>query len=190
MKTSMLILRFLTVILLVIIAVAGVIFLLRYDGPGGTDETNKSTEQTKTSTDKAKPVSAPLALYYVALNDNGKAGELIGCEDSLVPMITESVTTTNRLKEAMTRLLANKMQKVDDTELYNALYQADLTLESATVEDGVAKVVLTGTLNLRGVCDNPRVEAQLEETAKTAADVNKVEVTLNGKTLDEALSLR
>jgi hypothetical protein len=190
MKISMLILRILLIIVLVIIAVAGVIFLFSYDGPGGEIETNKSTEKTTDSTDKTKPVSAPLALYYVALNDNGKAGEAIGCEDSLVPMITESVTTTNRLKEAMTRLLANKMQKVDDTELYNVLYQADLELQNATVENGVAKVSLIGELNLRGVCDNPRVEAQLEETAKTAADVDKVEITLNDKPLSEALSLQ
>lgn len=190
MKASMLILRVLTVILLVIIAAAGAFFLLRYDGPGATEKTDTSTEQTTDSTDGTKPVSAPLALYYVALNDNGKAGERIGCEDSLVPMITENVTTTNRLKEAMTRLLANESRTVDNTELYNALYEADLTLESATVDNDVAKVALTGTLNLRGVCDNPRVEAQLEETAKTAADVDKVEITLNGEMLSEALSQR
>ena len=49
---------------------------------------------------------------------------------------------------------------------------------------------LNGTLQLGGVCDNPRVKAQLEQTALQFPTVKSVKYYINDKTLDEALSLK
>jgi hypothetical protein len=43
---------------------------------------------------------------------------------------------------------------------------------------------------LGGVCDNPRVEAQIEETALQFATVSEVAVFVNGKPLEEIISLK
>jgi hypothetical protein len=43
---------------------------------------------------------------------------------------------------------------------------------------------------LGGVCDNPRVEAQLVETAMQFPGVMEAAITINGTPLEEALSLK
>ena len=47
---------------------------------------------------------------------------------------------------------------------------------------------LAGKLLLGGVCDDPRVEAQLVETARRFSTVREVEIVINGKPLKEVLS--
>jgi hypothetical protein len=49
---------------------------------------------------------------------------------------------------------------------------------------------LSGTMMLGGVCDNPRVEAQLEETALQFPTVSQVSVFVNSRPLEEVLSLK
>jgi len=61
--------------------------------------------------------------------------------------------------------------------------QENLFFSSATIENGVAKVFLTGGVDLAGVCDDPRVNIQVEEAAKQFSTVNSVEVYLNGEVL-------
>jgi hypothetical protein len=61
-------------------------------------------------------------------------------------------------------------------------------VEGVTLEDGEAIVKLSGTLMLGGVCDNPRVEAQLEETALQFSTVSRVSVFVNGVPLEGLLS--
>jgi hypothetical protein len=75
--------------------------------------------------------------------------------------------------------------------LYNALYQSDLQVDRVSLDpQGQAKVYLTGTLMLAGECDNPRVEEQINQTAKLFSTVNAVSVFVNDKPLKDALSLK
>lgn len=167
------------------------------DSSDNTD-TNKSTDtnQTKKDEDKngtTKPqaVTGPLTIYYVAVADAGKSGKKIGCDDSLVAVTTESVTTTDTVKSAMQRLLANHEMYYGESGLYNALYQSDLTYVSSSVSGDTVHVTLTGTLAQSGECDSPRVQAQLEQTAiKAASGATKAKITLNGKDLSDVLSLK
>jgi hypothetical protein len=87
-------------------------------------------------------------------------------------------------------LLAQKSQFYGQSGLYNALYQSKLEVDSVNLKDGKATVALKGTLTLGGVCDNPRVEAQLTETGKQFDNVKDVEVLINGKALSTYLSGR
>jgi spore germination protein GerM len=67
-------------------------------------------------------------------------------------------------------------------------YQSDIQLESATVENGLATINLSGDLELGGACDNPRVEAQIEQTALQFPTVDEVDIFLNGQPLEEVLA--
>jgi hypothetical protein len=142
----------------------------------------------------AAPTSIPepqrVQIYLIALEDNGQSGQPVGCGDSAIPVVVETPPTQEVLKASMESLLSMKEQYYGESGLYNALYQSDLQVESITLKNGKAVIYLTGTLMLGGVCDNPRVEAQLEATALQFSTVQEVSIFINGKTLEEALSLQ
>jgi hypothetical protein len=140
------------------------------------------------------PTSIPepqrVQIYLIALEDNGQSGQPVGCGDSAIPVQVETTPTKEVLRASLVKLLALKEQYYGESGLYNALYQSDLQVDRITLENGKAEIYLTGTLVLGGVCDNPRVKAQLEATALQFSTVQEVLIFINGKPLDEALSLR
>jgi len=129
-------------------------------------------------------------IYLIALEDNGQSGPLVGCGDSGIPVQVETLSTKEVLRVSMEKLLSLKDQFYGESGLYNALYKSDLQVESITLENGKAVINLTGTLMLGGVCDNPRVEAQLEQTALQFSTIQEVSIFINGKPLKDALSLK
>lgn len=137
-----------------------------------------------------KTVTQPLKMYMVAVDDNGVSGSLIGCGDSAVSVTTEGVTTNDVVKATMDRLLANKNQLYGESGLYNALYKSTLTYISSSTSGDTVTVKLSGKFSLGGECDNPRVQSQLELSAKVAAGVEKASIFVNDKPLSEVLSLR
>ena len=141
------------------------------------------------------PISKPsqtnneftVKLFFVRLNDDGKIGPKIGCGDSLVSMDVP-VLSAPTPDGALISLFAIKDREYGTSKLYNALSQANLSVSSVTITDGVANVVLTGQLSLGGVCDSPRVKAQIEETVKQFPGITTVKTTINGKDVDIVLS--
>jgi len=129
-------------------------------------------------------------IYLIAVDDNGKAGDLIGCGDSAVAAQVEIAPTQGVLKAAIQALLAVKTKDYGESGLYNALYQSNLQLDSVRIENGTALVYLSGSLMLGGECDNPRVEAQLTKTALQFSTVNQVSIFINNKLLKDVLSLK
>jgi len=129
-------------------------------------------------------------IFLIALEDQGVSGKKVGCGDSAVPVQVQIPPTQGVLKAALEALLAVKSQYYGESGLYNALYQSDLQVESVTIKDGKAVVKLTGTLQMGGECDNPRVAAQLEETVLQFPTVKEADIFVNGKPLAEVLSLR
>jgi hypothetical protein len=127
-------------------------------------------------------------VFLIALGDNGASGKLIGCGDSLVPAEQAIVPTQGVLRAALEILLGIKTQYYGQSGLYNALYQSDLTIDDLRIDNGNASIRLAGRLLLGGVCDNPRLEAQLVETAKQFSTVKEVEIFINGKPLKDVLS--
>lgn len=117
--------------------------------------------------------------------DNGGS---VGCGDSVV-LVERTVASTNApLKAAVQDLLAQKSQYYGQSGLYNALYQSNLSVQTVSLQNGIATIKLTGTLQLGGVCDSPRVQAQLEQTALQFSSVTRADVFINGKPLKDALS--
>lgn len=129
-------------------------------------------------------------IYLIAIDDNGTSGKLIGCGDSLIPVKVLIKPTTGVLRAALNALLSIKDQFYGESGLYNALYQANLQVGDVSINNGRAVIHLTGTLMLGGVCDIPRVEAQLTEIALQFSTVTSVSVFINDVPLKDVLSLK
>lgn len=136
------------------------------------------------------PTVDRVKVYFIALGDNGASGPQIGCNDSAVAVEVAIEPTPAPLTAAIKQLLAVRSEYYGQSGLYNALYQSNLTLASATVENGRATVYLTGDLRIGGVCDAPRVEAQLKQTARQFGTVDEAIIYVNGKRIEEVLSGR
>jgi hypothetical protein len=130
---------------------------------------------------------ATVNIYMVALEDNGKSGPKIGCNDSLVAVKRE-VSSPEVLRGALTELLAYKQQYFGESGLYNALYQSNLQIHEIEIENGVATVKLTGQVQLGGTCDSPRFAEQLKATVLQFPTVTKAEIFINDRPLSEITS--
>lgn len=135
-------------------------------------------------------VTTSVKVFLVAIGDQGKAGPRIGCGDSLVAVTKKIAPTKAPLTAALRLTIGNHKQFLGQSGLYNALYQAHLTLNKATVSKGTATIHLTGKLRLGGVCDAPRVRAQLRHAALQFHTVDRVYVYVNGVPLSRAVSSR
>lgn len=131
-----------------------------------------------------------IRLYYVAVSDNGRSGTRIGCGDSLVAVTRIIPYTSTPLTAAMRLLLQNHNRFYGQSGLYNPLYQATLQLKRASVVSGKAWIYLTGKMNLRGVCDNPRVDGMLKSTVRQFTTVHAVAIYINNIPLQQLLSGR
>lgn len=133
---------------------------------------------------------APLAIYYVAVGDNGMSGPVIGCGDSIVATSTEPIRFTDQVGPAIRRLLANRSRDVGMSGLVNVLYQSSLSYLGGSFDGTTITIYLSGQFFLGGECDIPRAKAQLEFTAMAAAGASRAAVFVNGRPIDEVLSLK
>ena len=133
-----------------------------------------------------------LKIFLIALDDQGKVGEQIGCGDSIVPVSLTIPTTTTPLRAAIQHLLSLSAELPDDipngTHLHNPLYRSHLTIDTISINNGEANIRLLGDLQINGVCDGPRFVAQFEKTALQFSTVKQVAVFINGVPLEELLS--
>lgn len=149
-----------------------------------TPTINSNIEQ-ESSTTSAQIIKAKVAV--IALDDNGKNGTKIGCNDSVVFVEKSVHSGVEPLNSAIRALFQLETQIVLDTnsdkEYYNVIPKMEnLKFDHATLENGLAKIYLTGSsVGLDGVCDTPRVPAQIEGTAKQVESVQSIEVYVNDK---------
>ena len=147
------------------------------------------------------PAAVPVAaapdtanLYLIALGDNGQSGPLVGCGDSLVPVpgidIGSQPTTEAKIAAALGKLFAIHTAYYGQSGLYDPLYQANLTVDGVRLDGTRAVVHLSGTFNLRGVCDDPRVLAQIKATVLQFPGVTRADIVYRGDLLDAFLSGR
>ncbi|WP_324644483.1 hypothetical protein [Pseudarthrobacter sp. LT1] len=134
--------------------------------------------------------TGPLTIYYVAVGDNGVSGPKIGCGDSLVATTTAPVRFTDQVGPSVGTLLANKSRDVGLSGLINVLYQSNLTYLGGELNGSTITIWLSGQFMLAGVCDIPRAKAQLEYTAMAASGATSAQVFVNGRPIDEVLSLK
>ena len=146
------------------------------------------------TTPTAKPTATAASALIsrtkvVMLNINGGgSGKTIGCGDTLVFVDRDITPTAAPLSAAIREQISIHEQYYGQSGLYNALYNSNLSFVSASIANGHATIYLSGTLRVGGVCDIPRVEAQLEETALQFSTVSGVTVYVNGIELHQAMS--
>ncbi len=134
------------------------------------------------------PGSTRVKLFFVALEDKGKSGKKIGCDDSVVAVDHTMPTLPGILNATLRDLFSIHDKTYGASGLHNALADSDLKVESVSIINTRAEIRLTGSLKLGGVCDGPRVDAQIKETALQFSTVKSVAVWVNGKTLESLLS--
>lgn len=183
-----------------LLTILGFIALLTLSGCGESNA-NKGPRTTPTESNpvessgfKITTVEVPTyKLFMVALEDDGKLGDKIGCGDSIVAqsiyLDDELPTVESQFITAYNHLISLKDANYGSEGLVNTLSNSKLLLDSVEIKDGIATVNLSGELSLGGACDNPRVQAQLEKTG-SQFNVKEVKIMLNGKPLSEALSLK
>lgn len=159
--------------------------------PDATSPTAESSPQESAEPGPAEPAdrSVERSLTFIALGDEGARGPEIGCGDSAVT-VPYTTTTITPLAEVMEAQIAVTDREYEGTGLYNVLSMSELTLDSATIHDRHATVELSGEFLIGGVCDIPRVYAQLEGTALQFDNVDTVTVLIDGQTLQDRLSLK
>lgn len=137
-----------------------------------------------------------VTAYFVLLDDGGNNGVRFGCNDSLVGVDQARPAGKDPLPAAMNALLAagnGASLPASDIpagrEIYNALAGSRLKFLSGSFDGTTVTVYLSGALSLGGVCDVPRLEAQLTQTALAAVGAVRAQVYLNGRPLAEVLRL-
>jgi len=160
------------------------------DGPAGAAE---ATEAMPAAGAAAPPVDG-VQIFLVDLEAGADDGTF-GCGDRLVGVgvTTAAEGTVEERVAAAVRALLEPGGEQAPGHLYDALERSALTLdrvEPAPAPAGLYRVHLAGTLALGGVCDHPRVRAQLEATATQFAGVEEVEFYVGGEPLDALLAGR
>lgn len=135
---------------------------------------------------RGRPRTREVKVYLVAVGDAGKAGRKIGCDDSLVA-VTRSVKNDGApLRAAVRELLS--MPRENEGGLGNYWHGERLRVSGATISRGTATIRITGKVFVAGVCDQPRIEEQIKETARQFPGVRRVNVFVNGRPLARVIS--
>lgn len=129
----------------------------------------------------------PIKIFLIALDDQGRSGKQVGCNDSLVAVNRGDKITSNQIQTALEELLSIKDQFYGQSGLYNALAASQLKVDNVSLSNGLATVHLSGTYQLEGACDSPRFQSQLEATISQFSSVTSVKIFLNNIPLDQLL---
>ncbi len=164
------------------------------DNTPDSPDSDQPQKPTVTITTEAVPA---YKIFLIAMEDEGKNGKAIGCGDSAIAVdgaaradLTQLSPTRDRMKAAYEQLFAAKNDNLGQAGYRNFLAGSKLQLDDLLLSDGKVLVKLGGNLVLNGTCDNPRVEAQLVETALQFPEVSEVTIMLNGTALQDYLSLK
>ncbi len=116
----------------------------------------------------------------------------IGCGDTLIAVKEIIAPTQGVLVATLTKLFSLKERevKVGSATYYNALYQSNLKVDSVTIANGVATVKISGTTQLGGECDDPRVIAQIKQTVLQFPTIKQANIFINNKKLEDYFSLK
>jgi len=103
----------------------------------------------------------------------------------VVVMVSQTIAPTPQVLNAALAILFTDAFDHGFSPANFIATQENLLFQGATIENGVANVYLTGSVGpIAGVCDVPRIETQITETAMQFATVNRVQIYLNGEVLE------
>ncbi len=120
-------------------------------------------------------------------NDKGT----VGCGDEAVGIDRIITPTATPLKAALENLLSTSQAVLDNgIGLYNSLAKQNWKLESVSIVEGEAIIKFSGKYIGFGICEDPRIKAQIEKTALQFPTVKKVSIFVGGVSLDKLTSGR
>ena len=137
--------------------------------------------------DRESHNSQSINIYLVAVGDNGKSGRKIGCEDSLIAVTRTIKKTATPLTAAIRELLQTPQHPEGSPKLENFWKGRNLKVRSVSIVNRTATIRLSGELSLAGVCDEPRIESQIDATARQFPTVKRVKVFIGNETLAAAI---
>ena len=149
----------------------------------------KSNERSSDVAVEQKNEKLKRYIYLVVPEDMRVDGVMydeigvIGCNDQLVRIEDGTLTSPVQALE--------KMMQYNDVAngYYNGLAQSQMTVVHVMTDtDGSTNVFLTGTMNIGGVCDAPRIQAQLEHAVQQFDENSSVHIFVNDVRLEEILS--
>lgn len=154
----------------------------------GSDTTNASTQTAAVSQAVAGYVASNQQTVQVAVLAEPPVfdynrDDIQGCDE--VVMATAVIPQTPRVLHAALNVLFDGTRNYGFNPGNFIATQEDLDFSYATINNGVARVYLTGAVGpINGVCDEPRIETQIRETALQFSTVQAVEIYLNGEPLN------
>lgn len=128
-----------------------------------------------------------IKIYLVAVGDDGKTGKKIGCGDSLVAVTRTIKKTAAPLTAAIRELLQTPQHPDGNPNLENFWKGRNLKVRSVSIVNRTATIRLSGALSVAGVCDEPRIESQIDATARQFPTVKRVKVFIGKQTLAAAI---
>jgi hypothetical protein len=128
-----------------------------------------------------------IKIYLVAIGDDGKTGKKIGCGDSLIAVTREIKKTPAPLTAAIRELLQTPPHSDGNPNLENFWKGRNLKVRSVSIVNHTATIRLSGAVSVAGVCDEPRIESQIQATALQFPTVKKVKVFIGNQTLADAI---
>jgi hypothetical protein len=133
--------------------------------------------------------SQSIMIYLVAVGDDGKTGKKIGCGDSLIAVSRTINKTAAPLTAAIRGLLQTPQHPGVDgnPKLENFWKGRNLKVRSVFIVNHTATIRLSGEPSVAGVCDEPRIESQIDATARQFPTVKRVKVFIGNQTLAAAI---
>lgn len=128
-------------------------------------------------------------LYFINTLVPDSSGS-VGCGDEAIGIEQAIEPTVSPLEPALKALLSIRESIIGETGLYNSLGRQNWKLVDASI--GIDEVVinLSGKYIGLGTCEDPRIKAQLEQTALQFTTAKKVSIFLDGVSLDKTMSLK
>lgn len=163
-----------------------------------TDGETTTTDNTDTDAPEVVVISTEdvpsYRLFLIAMEDKGLNGKEIGCGDSVVSVDGQkdkSLDTVEKKLSAAYNELIKLGKDYGESGYSNFLANNSLKLESATIDpNGKATIKFSGSIPLAGVCDHPRIESQLVETALQFPEITALDIFINDQYLQDFLGLK
>ena len=129
-------------------------------------------------------------LPYISLGDDGASWDPVWCGDSLVYQDVPVPSTIQDWNSLISRTYGQTIAGVSVWNQLQSFLPNTLSVNSVTFSWSSVEVMAYGTLSLGGVCDNPRVQAQLEWVVSQFTQYDEVGVYINWESLEDYLSLQ
>lgn len=144
----------------------------------------KNTASVASAVNFSSKETVKLALLASPNLFDYKNHPVLGC-DALVFAKAEIDKTPKVLNSTLALLFNDSFDYGFPPANFISSTQKDLKFDSAVIENGVAKVFLSGEIKVEDKkCDEDRVIYQITETAKQFSTVKSVDIFLNGKKLE------